>query len=53
LFFLLEKVQGMKLTAETVGDCNRRTAAEKAIQEAIEKGHDITLMRALPWDPVC
>lgn len=39
----------MKLSAETVGDYERRTAAESSISQAIESGHDITLMEALPW----
>ena len=49
LFAILEKVPDMKLSAETVGDAARRTAAEYAIDTAIETGHDITLMEALPW----
>ncbi|MCX5750437.1 MAG: 4-alpha-glucanotransferase [Candidatus Saganbacteria bacterium] len=50
LFALLERVPGMKFTAETVGDKNRREASEGAIAAAIEAGHDLTLMRALPWE---
>lgn len=46
---ILEQVPGMKLSAETVGDKKRREAAENAIEIAIENGHDITLMEALPW----
>ena len=46
---ILERVPGMKLSAETVGDYERRTAAESSISQAIESGHDITLMEALPW----
>jgi hypothetical protein len=49
LFSILEIVPGMKLSAETVGDGIRRDAAEGAISTAIESGHDITLMEALPW----
>ena len=50
LFELLAKTRGMKLTAETVGDEGRRQAAERAISKAIEQGHDLTLMRALPFE---
>ncbi|MFA6432023.1 MAG: 4-alpha-glucanotransferase [Candidatus Margulisiibacteriota bacterium] len=47
---LLEAAPGIKFTAETVGDKERREAAEGAIREAIASGADITLMRALPWE---
>lgn len=46
---ILERVPDMKLSAETVGDYARRAAAESSISRAIERGHDITLMEALPW----
>ncbi|MFA6418571.1 MAG: 4-alpha-glucanotransferase [Candidatus Margulisiibacteriota bacterium] len=52
LFALLEKVPDMKFTAETVGDFHRRVAAEEAIQAAVARGRDITLMRSLPWEDV-
>lgn len=47
---LLERMPDMKFTAETVGDRYRREAAEGAIAKKIERGFDITLMRALPWE---
>jgi hypothetical protein len=50
LFSLLDRIPGTKFSAETVGDWLRRVAAEGAINAAIEQGHDITLMRALPWE---
>ncbi|PIS31248.1 hypothetical protein COT42_01650 [Candidatus Saganbacteria bacterium CG08_land_8_20_14_0_20_45_16] len=40
----------LALTFETVGDLNRRTAAEKAIAAAITKDKNITMMRAFPWE---
>jgi hypothetical protein len=51
LFSLLARIPGMKFSAETVGDWLRRVSAEKAINAAIDRGHDFTLMRALPaWE---
>ena len=50
LLSLLKEVPGLRFTAETVGDKERRVAAELAVKAAIEAGHDITLMRALPWE---
>jgi len=49
---LLKRTPDMKFTAETVGDKNRREAAEGAIAQKIAQGFDITLMRALPWEDV-
>jgi len=49
LFSILERVPGMKLSAETVGDETRRVAAESAIELAIEQGYDMTLMQTVPW----
>ncbi|MFA6548962.1 MAG: 4-alpha-glucanotransferase, partial [Candidatus Margulisiibacteriota bacterium] len=49
---ILERVPGMRLALETVGDEKRREAAEAAIMDAIRNGADITLMRALPWEEI-